>query len=293
MFTHSFAFTSSTFHAARLLRRRAAAAFILLGASACQPPPPAQPEEAAVAQPPATDEPASSDELSQEDLPPAEQVLEKAVVAIGGRDVIDSIESYYSESKMEVPSQNISASTKVWWKKGNFYSETDMPGIGTTRVWRNEEGVWSEDPINGSRKVEGKEARQTEWGTTLALVAEWKRFFSSAETTGRRRHEDMTLVDVRLSNDEGDQITLSFDGEGGLLRQQLFEQESPMGVMPVTVTFEDYETHGGLKQASRSVANMAVIEAVTTSVKFEVNPEIDDAKFEVEPPAKPQKKPKK
>jgi outer membrane lipoprotein-sorting protein len=279
--------TTRTLHASILRTSRSvgpAAIVCLLTLGACNPPPPAQPDDAGVAQPPADTPEASDAELSQDDLPPAEEVLDDAVAAIGGRDVIDSIESYYSESKMEIPAQNMEASTKIWWKKGNFYSETEMEGIGTTRMWRNEEGVTSDDPINGRRVLEGKEALQAEWSSTLSLVADWKQFFASAETKGRRKLDDVTLVDVVLTTEAGDEITLSFDAESGLLRQQLFEQESPAGVIPITVDIEDYTTFGGLKQPARSVMNMAVIDAVTTMVSFETNVEIDDAKFRPEDP---------
>jgi hypothetical protein len=255
----------------------ATAALLVVGA--CNPPPPAQPEDASVA---ASGDGAQEADPSQE-LPAAEQVLEQGVVAIGGRELLDAIESYYSESRMEVTAQNIEASTKVWWKKGHFYSETDMPGVGMTRMWANADGVWSDDPINGHRKLEGKEARQAEWSTTLSLVADWQRFFVSAETTGRRTVDDMTLVDVLLTTEDGDEITLAFDEASGLLRQQLFKQESPMGLMPITVDIEDYQEIDGLKQPQRSVANMTVVDAVTTVEKFEINVDIDESKFQ--PPA--------
>ena len=254
----------------------------LLAVAACSPPPAAMPDDASAA--PVAEAPAAEQEAP---LPSAEEVLEKSVAAVGGRALLDSIESYYSESKMEVASQNISASTKVWWKKGDFYSETDMPGLGVTKMWGSGGEMWGEDPINGWRKLDGAEARQAQWTTTLSLVADWKRFFSSAETVGRREHEGMTLIDVLMKSDDGDEMTLSFDAESGLLRQQQFKQESPMGLMPITVDIEDYEDYGGMKHATRLVANMAVIEAVTAVTKFEVNVEIDEAKFKPEEPKKP------
>jgi hypothetical protein len=274
-----------TVRPAHLLGSATIATIFALGG--CQPPPPAQPDDANIAQP--------SDET-----PAAADVLEAGVAAIGGRDVIDSIESYYSESNMEVKGQNMQASTKIWWKKGSFYSETDMEGVGVTKVWRNDDGVWSDDPINGWRKLDGKEARQAEWSNTLSLVADWQKFFTAAEITGRRTHEDLTLIDVVLTSDDGDEITMSFDTETGLLRQQLFEQETPMGVMPITVDIEEYTTYGGLKQPARSVTNMSVVDAVSTVAKFEINLEIDDAKFqpsdpknaEAEPEAEPKAEPK-
>jgi hypothetical protein len=262
----------------------------LLAMASCTPPPAIAPDDGASA--PVEEQTAQA---QPEALPAAEEVLEKGVEAIGGREMLASVESYYSESKMEIVAQNMESLTKVWWKKGNFYSETDMPGLGLLKVWRHDGEVWGDDPINGRRKLEGKEARQAEWTTALSLEADWQRFFASAETTERRQYEDTTLIDVVLRSEDGDEITLAFDADSGLRRQQMFKQESPAGEMPITVDVEEYSTHEGLKYPTRTRTNMSVIEAVTVVTRFDLNPEIDDAKFKPEDPAqaKPKSKAKK
>ncbi|MBC8067119.1 MAG: hypothetical protein IAG13_02200, partial [Deltaproteobacteria bacterium] len=63
-------------------------------------------------------------------LPPAEQVLAAAVEAAGGAKAHDALGTYYSEARMEMPQQGLSADTKVWWDHGKFFMEVDMPGVG-------------------------------------------------------------------------------------------------------------------------------------------------------------------
>jgi hypothetical protein len=264
--------------------RKILAALCLASLVACNKPPASTEPTAAT---PTTTEPTATDAPPQ--LPEAEQVLEEAVVALGGRDNIDALKSFYSEAKMEIASQNLTGSIKTWWKEGNFYMENDITGVGTTKVWKNGEEIWAEDPINGRRRLEGKEAAQTQWSTSVSLAADWKRFFSSAETIGVRSEGAQELIDIKLQDESGSEITLSFDAQTHLPAQQAFSQETPMGKLPVVTSMEDYREVAGIKTSFKSTTNMSVVTAVQVVEKFEPNVEIDDAKFTPADPKKPAK----
>lgn len=270
----------------RTLSRLLTAA-LLIG---CQPPPAVAPEDGT---PPPTESPtaeatgeseptpeeAKADEVDQSNLPAAEQVFARAVEAVGGQEKIDAIKTFYQETKLDIPAQKMTAVTKVWWKSGLFYAETEMPSIGTTRMWKTDKGIWADDPINGMREVSGPEARQTEWTNSIFLPAEWNKYFEKAETSGRHKTGDMTLVDVKLTSATGDEITLSFDESTGLLMEQSFVQESPVGAMPITVRIEEYKDYDGYKSAWKSVTDMKIMQATQEVVKFEPNAKIDAKKL--------------
>ena len=272
-------------------------AVLLLG---CQPPPAVAPEEAtppATAEAPATDAPAEepkaeapkAEEVDQSNLPAAEQVLARAVEAVGGQAKLDGIKTFYQETKLEISKQNMSALTKVWWKGGLFYAETEMPSVGTTRMWKTDKGLWADDPINGMRELSGAEARQTAWSNSLFLPADWNKYFEKAETTGRHKSGDKTVVDVKLTSSSGDELTLSFDEATGLLAEQSFVQESPMGAMPIVLRVEEYKDYDGYKSISKSVMDMKIVTATQEVVKFEPNAKVDPKKL-VPPKAKKGKK---
>jgi len=266
------------------MRRFALSSLTAIFVGACTPPPPASNTPEPASTEPSTAQGGEGEAADEASLPAAEEVLASAVQAVGGKDKLDAIESYYSESIMEVPAQKLKATTKVWWQSGNFYSETDMPGVGVTKVWRNAEGTWSEDPINGKREITGAEARQMAWSNSLFLPADWQNYFSEAETVERRAPQDADaeLIDVVLTSADGDELKLSFDAQTGLMREQHFTQESPMGEMPVHIQMEDYEEYGGFKTPTKQVMKMAVIEATTSVTKFEPNAQIDPSRFDPE-----------
>ena len=216
---------------------------------------------------------------AEERLPTAEEVLAAAVDAIGGRDEIAAVGSFYSESTMTIEAQKLSAKIRTWWKAGDFYIENDMAGVGLTQLWKHGDEIWSSDPIGGKRKLEGTEAAQTAWAGSLSIAADYDEFFTKAKTTQRRTAGDTELLDVELTDAAGNVLTLSFDASTKLLAEQRFSQATPMGDVPVHILMQDYRDVGGLKTSHRTVTKMSVVEAVQTLDKFEVGVEIDDAKL--------------
>lgn len=221
-------------------------------------------------------------------LPDAEQVLAASVEASGGAKKYEALGSYYSEARMEMPQQGLSAETRVWWDHGKYFMEVDMPGVGKSRVWSDGQTATSDDPINGRRVLEGREANQARWANSVSLPLEWKKFFDKAETIGRREQDGKQLLDVKLSGKDNDSLVLSFDESSHLLVAQRFEQQSPMGMMPVEVAILEYKEFGGLKQAVRSELRMAIMSMTTTVTKFEPGAAIDPKQLEV-PPNEPHK----
>jgi hypothetical protein len=259
------------------MKTRSILALLVCSLVACEPPPAAAPTDA---KPPAATEPAATTPVAEAPLPAAEAVLQASIDALGGNEKIASLKSFYKESTTDIPAQSLKATNKMWWKAGNFYMEVDMPGVGTTRVWKNAQGIFGEDPINGRRKFEGAEARQAEWSATPFLVAEWKKFFETATTKARRDVNGRKLVDVVLAAQDGTELTLSFDEATHDLVEQSFVQESPMGKLPVKGTVVETKDFGGYKMATKTQTSMAIISATDVVTKFEPNVEIEDSKFD-------------
>lgn len=245
--------------------------------------------------PPATTAPTTANAEPQtpaaDVLPKAEEVLAQSVEAAGGKGAHDKLASYYSESRMEIPSQGLSADSKLWWEKGKFYMEVAMPGVGLTRVWFDGNTVTSDDPVNGRRTLEGKESTQTRWATSVSLAHDWKTYFTEASTIGRREVDGKQLVDVKLTSADKSEVILSFDEATHMLASQQFSQQSPMGAMPVEIAVVEYKPYAGVQHAARTEMRVAIFTATTTVTKFDANVDIDDAKFTPTAPEPPKPDP--
>lgn len=222
---------------------------------------------------------AKAGDVAKAELPDAAGLLDKAVEAQGGRDKLDGLASLYLEGKLEVSAQNIKGDMKLWWKAGDFYTEQTMIGVGMVRAGKQGDVIWSEDPINGLRKLSGAEAEQHAWASSPSLAAHWKRYFDKAETTGEREVGGSKAYDVTLTSKTGAQVTISVDATSGLPVAQQFKQDTPLGPMPVSVELKDYRDVGGLKLPHVQVTDAKLAVATQTLTKVEFGIEIDPAKF--------------
>lgn len=212
-------------------------------------------------------------------LPEASAILDKAVAAVGGKDQIARIHSFYMEGALDVGGQNIRGDLKLWWKDGDFYTEQNMGGIGTIRAGKQGDVIWSDDPINGKRKLTGVEAEQHTWASSLLLAADWQRYFTKAETVGERDLAGKKVYDVKLTSKSGAQMVLTFDADSGLGVAQKFDQATPMGNMPIAVTLEDYREQDGIKLPFKQVTDATLAKATQTITKLEFGAEVDTSRF--------------
>jgi hypothetical protein len=221
----------------------------------------------------------TGDAVAKQDLPAAEGLLAKAVDAVGGKDKLATITSFHLQGKLLVSGQNITGELELWWKAGDFYTEQSMVGIGQIRAGKQGAKIWSEDPINGRRELKDLEAEQHTWASSLLLAADWKRYFASAETIGKREKDGKTLYDVKLTSSSGAEVELTFDAESGLQVGQKFQQDTPLGKMPVAVEMQDYREVDGLKLPFKQVTDASLAEATQEIVSIEFNVPVDTAKF--------------
>jgi zinc protease len=201
------------------------------------------------------------------------------VDAVGGKDKLATITSFHLVGKLLVTGQNITGDLELWWKDGDFYTEQKMVGIGEIRAGKQGAKIWSEDPINGRRELTGLEAEQHTWASSLLLAADWKRYFATAETIGKRDKDGKTLYDVKLKSASGAEVELSFDAESGLQVAQKFQQDTPLGKMPVAVEMQDYRDVDGLKLPFKQVTDASLAKATQEIVSIEFNVPIDTEKF--------------
>jgi len=212
-------------------------------------------------------------------LPKAEEILAKAVEAVGGQARLDQIHSFHYQGEITIVDQAIHGKVELWWKDGDFYTTQDVPGIGTIRAGKLGDQIWSQDPITGLRKLEGLEAEQHRWASSLMLAADWKRYFNRAETQGTREAGGKRVYDVLLTADSGSEVRLTFDAESYLQVEQKFDQVTPLGTAPLQARLEDYRDVEGLKVAFKQVTETSLANAVQQIATLDLNPEIDTASF--------------
>lgn len=212
-------------------------------------------------------------------LPNAEQLLADAVQAMGGADRFAGFKNFYAESTMNMGALGLKGVARTWWRDGDFYNETEMPGVGQMKIGGLGGKAWADDPISGLRALTGKEAEQAMWSATLCLAHDWKRYFPKAETTAVKEVDGKKLAEVTFTSALGDKVVLRIDMASKLPVSQSFEQASPMGNMPATVYFKDYREIEGVKIPYQQDVDASLTKAVTTTTRLEFNTPVDESKF--------------
>lgn len=212
-------------------------------------------------------------------LPDAATLLADSVVAVGGKERLTSIQDFHLKGKISAAAQNLNGEVETWWKDGDFYMVQTIPGLGINRSGKKGDVIWAEEPINGLRRLEGKEAEQHTWASSLNLAADWDRYFAKAETIGEREVDGKKAYDIELSADSGAKLTFTIDAQSKLMIEQSFAVESPLGAMPVAIRSLDYRDVDGMKIPHKQVTDAGVMKLTQELTVVELNTGVPTESF--------------
>ncbi len=214
-------------------------------------------------------------------LPAAADLLARHVEAAGGAAKIAEFESIYAESSVDTGEAKLKGTGKLWWVPGKFYVEEEIEGVGPSRAGYDGTTVWTEDPINKLRKLEGREAASFIQGEASMFPAhDWQRYYSSAETIGSVEIDGRKIWEVVLHSKDGPDMTLGLDAETGLIRHFKTKQIVQGGEIPVESVVTEYREVSGYKFAFAQRSSLAgLLELTETTTKLEINVPVDESKF--------------
>jgi hypothetical protein len=248
-------------------------AFILALSLLAIPPVAAQEKPKAEAKPAADAKPAAA-------LPTVDEVLDKYVKAVGGKEAIMKHTSRSLKGTFDIEAMSMSGPLEMLSKAPNKNTMTiSLPGVGNIVQVFDGEKAWSSNPMEGLRELSGPELaamkRRSDFYTELNLKSQYKSLsVKSKETVGSA--EAYVLEGV---TGEGAPDKLYFDVASGLLIRQDSENDSPQGKVATETYMEDYKVVDGVKLAHtmRMVNPMFSATMKISEVKNGVA--IEDAKF--------------
>ncbi|MFN3683649.1 MAG: hypothetical protein ACK41F_06895 [Fimbriimonadaceae bacterium] len=209
----------------------------------------------------------------------AEQVLDKAIAASGGKETIAKIKTAVLRATMEAPMQGLKGSVVTYVKAPNkIRVETDIEGIGKTIQGFDGKVAWSKDPIQGLRKLEGAEKAAMARNSSI-VSTDWRQFYTKATYVGLEKFGDKDVHVIELTPKGAKPIRQFFDAETFLLLKQTGVQEGPMGEMPFEAYFSDYKEVDGLKLAMKQVVKVGPIEIQITMKEIKQGLPVDDKLF--------------
>ena len=216
---------------------------------------------------------------SQAGTPTIDQLLDKAVTALGGRAAMEKIASRTGKGTIEIPDVGMSGSIQVYEKAPNMSAVViDLGGMQIRQAFDGTV-AWEEDPQQGLREKSGTELAQAKREATFNPELKMKQLYPKLTVRGREKvgASDAWVVDAVPA--EGSAVVFYFDVESGLPVRMDATQDTAQGQVPVQSYLEDYRVVDGVKVAHmlRQVTPMFTMTMRLTEVKHNVT--LDDKMF--------------
>jgi hypothetical protein len=225
--------------------------------------PTAQPAAETAAQTPAGDASAAASAF-----PSAASILERSVVAIGGKEAWSKINSVETKGELEVPGQGLKGPmVSLMAKPNRNVTSMTFAGIGSFRTGFDGTVGWSIDSISGPRLLTEGELETIKREADLMRYADPMKTWDKIETVGEGDFNGFACW--KLVGQRGESTsTLWFEKESGLQRGLEMSIDTQMGKIPVSTTMREYKeftgAFGAVKFPVRTEATQMGQKMVTT-----------------------------
>jgi hypothetical protein len=219
-------------------------------------------------------------------MPPAEEIFNKYVAAIGGQANIDKIKSRQLKGNVvqangtTIPFETLQAAPDKFHIVATIEQGAIERGFNGTAGW--------EKTARGVRDLTAVEVAQLQSAIGLFRQLKLEEQYTSARVRGRDKIGDRPVYVIVGTTADNNQERLFFDAETGLLLRRITYLQTMLALIPQQVDFDDYRDVDGVKMAfAIRVAPMEVGNPLSTRTYSEVklNVPVDESKFAM--PAKP------
>ncbi len=188
-----------------------------------------------------------------DELPPAEQVLEKAIEATGGREAIKKITNRISIGSLEIPAMGIKAKMTTYSAAPNkVYSVAESDALGKLESGTDGDVFWEVTMMTGARIKQGEEKAAAQREARFYSDLEWRDLYKSVETVGRTEVAGHECYKLKMTPPEGKPEYHYYDTESYLLRKLESTVVSEMGEVTVEIFPEEYKEVDGVMLPYRS-----------------------------------------
>ena len=247
----------------------------------------ASPTAGAATAPTATASPAAQASPSATPaLPTADEIFSKYIAAIGGPPNVAKIKS--RTLKGSAAQANGTVAFEIWQAAPDkFYIVATTPTGPFERGFNGTVG-WEKGP-RGVRQLGGAEVAQLQNSIGLLRHINLKEQFTSTRVRpGETINDRPTYMVIGTTADKG-QERLYFEAETGLLLRRISYMQTPLGLIPEQIDFEDYRDVDGVKLPfTVRISSVDVGNPISTRSfsEMKLNVPVDESKFNM-PPATP------
>jgi len=217
-----------------------------------------------------------------QDLPKAEQLIEKYIAAIGGKDALGKIKSLTATGSIAIPQAGITGAMELMQSDGKMLMVMDMPGVGKQTVGFNGDVAWQESDLTGPQVLEGAMVEDLKFQAKIDGYSDAAAYFDSIETVGQASFAGEDAYKVVAKKKGSPDKTMYFSQQSGLIIGAEGEQDSGFGLMKITTVIGEYKKVGEVlmsHSAEQKLPNGMAVKM--TMSKIEANTEVPASKFEL------------
>jgi hypothetical protein len=212
--------------------------------------------------------------------PTLDQVLDKYVQAIGGREAIEKLTTRSMKGSVENPSTGETGSIEVYRKAPDKEVSTiNIPSNGpSTRGYDGKVG-WTLDPDSGVSDMGATDLAAMKLEAEFHREIRLKDLFPKMTLAGTAKVGDREAYIVDAPQAEGTE-KLYFDVQSGLLLRDDVPAETDGGRTTIESSFEDYRAVGGVKLPYVIRQTSPDFDLVIKYAEIKHDVPIDDGKFQ-------------
>jgi len=203
----------------------------------------------------------------------ADEIINKYIQSIGGKDKLSKINSLYIESKMEVMGMEFGSKSTTLNGKG---FKTEMDAMGSTIITcLTDKGGWSIKPMSGGTPEDMGEAQynsskdQIFIGSPFTILAE-KGY--KAEMVGKQSINNIMTYKLKVIAPDKSESQYFFDSTTGYLIKAITKGEMQGEMVESVTIYSDYRSTDGYTIPFKTLTNLGgKMDIISTITKVEIN----------------------
>ena len=184
---------------------------------------------------------------AQDASPSVDQILDKYVQAIGGKEAVQKITSRVAKGSFEMAEMGGDATTEIYEKAPNMMYSVTSSGMGEFKRGYNGTVGWSNNPMQGLVELSGTELADMKRSSDFYRDIKLKELYPKRTLKGKEAVNGHDAYVVELTPAEGSPETWYFDTDSGLAVRVQSTMETPNGPTDVDVLLSDYRDVDGIK----------------------------------------------
>lgn len=211
----------------------------------------------------------------------ADELIEKHIAAVGGREVLEKVTSTVMSGSFELPAMGATGTITIYAKAPNKrMTVINVDGFGEIFQGFDGERGFSVSPM-GAIDMSGQMLEDMKRDSLLHPELQWKQIYPKIEIQGKGKAGERDAWIVVMMPEKGSPVTAHFDAETFFMLKTSAVRMTDQGEAEIETEFGDYRevADTGMKAPHLIKQKMPVGEIITRITEIQTNVDIPDSKF--------------